>query len=291
VTRYAPLWVQEPDYPATVDRRLIGALWPGMRSTGLAVSAQGGGMVLNIAEGSGAIPTVNSSGSVLCVSDSVEQIELVAPGPTGQNRFDLVVMVPRSDDIGAPGAGDFIFTSLTGVYGGGPPNAPLGMMPLAQVSVPGGSVTIAPGNIVDLRPGYLSVPAIDPSLPRGFVASAQGPLTQITPAARTSVVTLTVAMQAGRRYKVSGYSRGSSAAASNNSIWYFVDPVNGQQEIGGFVNAIANVWASGHMAACFINATTAGDRVFSIDAFPSPASGFNIPANSARLLAEDIGAL
>jgi hypothetical protein len=161
VTRYVPLWTQEAEHPATADRRLIGALWPAGRTLGLEVSAQGNGMILNIGSGAAAVPVANGTGSVLCASDSVEQLELDQPGSSGQNRIDLVVINPRADDIGnpgPPGSGDWIFQAIRGDFGAGAPPVPAGSLDLAAVAVNGGAVTILPGNITDRRPGDLSVP-------------------------------------------------------------------------------------------------------------------------------------
>jgi len=162
VTRYVPLWTQEAEHPATADRRLIGALWPAGRTLGLEVSPQGNGMILNIAPGAAAVPVANGTGSVLCASDSAEQLELDQPGPSGQNRIDLVVINPRADDIGnpgPPGSGDWIFQAIRGDYGAGAPPVPAGTLDLVTVAVNGGgAATILPGAITDRRPGELAVP-------------------------------------------------------------------------------------------------------------------------------------
>jgi hypothetical protein len=160
VTRYPPLWVQQAQFPATADRRLISALWPDARASGLEVSPRGGGMVLNIGPGSASVPAANDTGSVLCASDALEELELAPPGPSGVHRYDLVVVEPQSDDLGN-GTGDvFAFVAVVGVSSGSPvpPAVPIGTTPLAQVYVQGGSQTIAANNITDLRPGALFVP-------------------------------------------------------------------------------------------------------------------------------------
>jgi len=161
MTRHTPLWLQDGSYAATVDRRLISSLWPDGRTEGLAVSPQGGGMVINIGPGAAAIPAANGTGSVLCVSDAPEQLELAPPGVTGQDRIDVIVVDPRGDDIGNPGVQpDFLFQAISGPVGPAPtpPAIPDGTQPLARINVPGGSVTINANQITDLRPFDLSVP-------------------------------------------------------------------------------------------------------------------------------------
>jgi hypothetical protein len=161
MTRFPPLWVQEPTFPATADRRLISALWPTARVTGLEVAPRGGGMFLNIGPGSASVPAANDTGAVLCVSDSLEELELSGAGAAGVHRFDLIVVEPRSDDIGNTGQGDFIFRAEEGPSSGAPapPPVPAGTVPLAQVYVQGNIPTIPANAITDMRPGgVLTVP-------------------------------------------------------------------------------------------------------------------------------------
>ena len=155
MTRFTPLWQQDGEYAATEDRRLIGALWPAAAITGMSVSPQGGGMILNIAAGTAAVPAPDQTGSLLCCSDAAEQIELDRAGTGGtEHRIDLVVLALQGAELGLPGEAGFEFQSVRGVFASSPvpPAVPSGSLALAQVYVPADSVTIAPGNITDRRP-------------------------------------------------------------------------------------------------------------------------------------------
>src|SRR5215471_11458540 len=159
MTRYAPQWIQAGDYPANVDRRLIGALYPRAAVTGY-TCAPSSSMVVNVAAGQAAIPTSNNSGTVLCTSDATEQAT-ISPAPgAGTNRIDLIVVQARSNDIDGGTNNDFLVAVVTGSAAASPtvPATPANAVAVAQVYVPGASVTVTAPNITDVRPGRLDKP-------------------------------------------------------------------------------------------------------------------------------------
>jgi hypothetical protein len=160
VTRFLPLWTAEGNYAASVDRRLLQAIWPNEASYGLAVSAQPGFNQVNIAPGACAVPTQNNTGTVLCVSDAAEALELQAAPNAGTDRIDLVIAFPRSPDIGVAGATDFVFTYVNGPgapSNPAPPAVPPGTVGLARVYRRGGTVNVVAEDITDVRPYGLAV--------------------------------------------------------------------------------------------------------------------------------------
>jgi hypothetical protein len=161
MTRYTPLWEQAGSYAASIDRRLIAAVWPPAAVTGCAVTAQAGTMLVNVAAGAVAVPSQNSTGSTLCVSDAVEQVAIGAA--SGQNRIDLVICRPRGTDLDGGTNNDFIFDTVAGVPAASPapPATPAGTVLLAQILVPTGSVAVTQPNITDTRPALLN-PAGEP---------------------------------------------------------------------------------------------------------------------------------
>jgi hypothetical protein len=158
VTRYAPQWIQADTYPASVDRYLLGALWPSPASSGCQVTAATA-MTVNVAAGQVAVPTLNNTGSSLCTSDAVEQVTLTAAPPSGQNRIDLIICRPRAADIDGSSNNDFIFDLVTGTPGTSAtvPATPAGTVALAQVAVAGGVAAITNANITDVRPFGLAI--------------------------------------------------------------------------------------------------------------------------------------
>jgi hypothetical protein len=159
MTRLTPLWLQAGTYPAAIDRRLSGALWPNPQCDGAAVTFSSG-MTVNVDPGQIAVPTPNATGTCLCVSDAPEQVALAPAGATGSDRIDLVICQLRGTDLDNGANNDFIYTSVTGVASGTPvvPDVPPGAVVLAQVAIPGGSAAIDPANITDRRPGTLAIP-------------------------------------------------------------------------------------------------------------------------------------
>jgi hypothetical protein len=162
MTRYSPQWIQDNTYPASVDRYLLGAIWPYAASQGCAVTAASA-MTLNVAPGQIAVPTLNSTGSSLCTSDAVEQVTLDPAPPSGQNRIDLVICRPRAADIDGSPNDDFIFDHVAGTAGTSAsiPATPAGTVALAQVAVGGGVASITNANITDVRPFQLAIGSVN----------------------------------------------------------------------------------------------------------------------------------
>jgi len=159
MTRYAPLWEQAGSYAAGVDRRLLSALWPAAVVSGMQVTATSG-MVLAVAPGSAAVPTVNNTGSVLCVSDAIENVTLTAAPAAGNSRIDVVYVQPRGGDLDGGVNNDFVFAAAAGTPAPSAPAVPAipsGALALANVAVGGGVSGIVAGNITDQRTGGLPI--------------------------------------------------------------------------------------------------------------------------------------
>jgi hypothetical protein len=192
VNRYAQ-WLQAGSYAASVDRRLIGALWPGPASAGCAVTPATA-MTVNIAIGQVAVPSQNNTGSTLCSSDATDQVTLTAANGTNP-RIDVVTCHPRGNDLDGGGNNDFIFDFVTGTPAASPtvPATPAGQVALAQILVPAQSASISGGNITDVRPGGLAIPA-GAALP----AQAAGQVNVTFPGGNAVSGNSTVTFPAGR---------------------------------------------------------------------------------------------
>jgi hypothetical protein len=188
VTRYTPLWEQAGLYAASVDRRLIAAEWPAAAVLGCAVSTSSG-MTVNIAAGSVAVPTANNTGTVLCVSDAVEQVTLSAAPASGSNRYDVIICQARANDIDGGANNDFLFSVVTGVAAASPsvPATPNNAVALANIYVPGASASVTAGNITDVRRMMQGDAA---KLPQGRLAQTQ--LTASTANITTETTLLTL---------------------------------------------------------------------------------------------------
>jgi hypothetical protein len=158
MTRYAPLWLQQGSYAASVDRRLLSfehgsaAGTPVAEVRGLAVTVASA-MTVNIAAGQAIIPSSNNTGSVLCSSDAVEQVTLpTAPG-AGLNRWDLIVCQARGNDLDGGANNDFIFNYVQGTAAASPtePATPANATALAAIYITGGSAAVVAANINSRR--------------------------------------------------------------------------------------------------------------------------------------------
>jgi hypothetical protein len=154
------LWEQAGSYAASVDRRLLGALYPTGVVAGCAVTVSAGTMNMNIAVGSVAAPAANNTGSVLCYSDAVEVVTSTAAPASGNTRIDLIVCQPRGNDLDGGANNDFVFTVVAGTATTGTPATPAtpaGAVPLAQITVVGGSASLSAANLTDLRAPMFSL--------------------------------------------------------------------------------------------------------------------------------------
>jgi hypothetical protein len=297
MTRFTPLWLQAGSYDATVDRRLVGALWPGNRSSGYAVSSGGTSMVVSVSPGAASVVTMNNTGSVLCVSDNIETVELQPAGPTGQNRYDIVGIYPRAADIGiAGGITDFVITYMSGNYAATPtpPPIPLGLLGLAEIYVPGGSAAVSPANIRDIRPGGLAVGsfALTDPWPRGNVARASGPPTQTDcGAALVIVASLTFTPTVGRRYRIygEGLAQQQTASSTTSQLTITAAGVNRFVFYTNLVPLAANQWV---MGSSFIDLAPATPAAITATIGGQSVTGaLRVRANECALSVDDIGAV
>ena len=164
MARYTPLWEQSGSYAASVDRRLIGSLWPAAASSGGAASVIGGTMTVSLAPGAVAVPTQNNTGSTLCVWDAAEQVGPLAQGGS-QPRIDVITCHPRGTDLDGGANNDFILDIIAGTAAASPavPAVPAGQVALYQVAVAANAVSLSAGNLTDVRPGGLAVPPAVPA--------------------------------------------------------------------------------------------------------------------------------
>ena len=152
MTRYPPQWLQQGTYAASVDRRLLGFAYPAPFVRGGAVTVATG-MGVNVAAGQAMIPTGNATGSTLCSWDATELTTLAAAPASGSNRYDLIVVQARGNDLDGGTNNDFIVTNITGTAAATPaiPATPANANLLAHVYVAGGSAAVVAGNITDRR--------------------------------------------------------------------------------------------------------------------------------------------
>jgi len=297
MTRFTPQWLQSGSYAASVDRRLIGALWPAPASAGCLVQASTG-MVVNVNPGQVAVPTQNSTGATLCSSDASEAVTVTAAPPSGQNRIDLIICRPRGNDLDGGANTDFIFDVVTGTPAASPavPATPAGTVALAQISVAGGAASIVAGNITDVRPGNLAIAAIPLWIPRGMLLNVQGPSSTLNNP--TTVLSGSVNMIAGRSYRVSGSLMVATTAVSTLRFSVNVGAGGTQFPSTALILWNANVTGNGGQTVAngsqvgfgslLWTASATGAQPVSLVSNGSTGT-FSVSAGLAQLTVEDIG--
>ena len=216
MTRQTPNWLQQGSYAASVDRRLPGMIWPTAACYGGVVTVSSG-MTVNIAVGSIAVPTANNTGTAVCCWDAVEQCTLAAAPASGSNRYDLVVCQLRGNDIDGGANNDFLFVNVTGTAAATPtvPAVPNNAVAVAQIYVPGGSASIAGGNITDVRP-YQFIPAGE--IAYGSNTTALGGITT----SGLEIVGVTTNIVPGRRYRITASVRGISSTVDGDIFAFYI---------------------------------------------------------------------
>jgi hypothetical protein len=174
------------------------------------------GMTVNIGAGSAAVPSANNTGSVLCVSDATDNATLAAAPGSGSNRYDLVIVQARGNDLDGGANNDFLFTTVTGTAAATPtvPAVPSNAIALAQIYVPGGSASVTAGNIADVRPGPLAVP--QPVGRLGYSQITAGTTSVSTETAAGPSVTVT--MPPNRYLRLEAYTRAMNGAVNGSAF-------------------------------------------------------------------------
>lgn len=149
MTRLTPLWSQDGDYPASTDRQLIRAIWPGGGVVGMAPAVVPETMQIQIANGAVVVPGADpAQGSFLCACDAPERVAIGTAPASGQNRTDLVVAAVADGDDPA-----WSFQAIPGTptTGAAPaPALPAGTVAICSVAVSGGSAVLT-NPVIDLR--------------------------------------------------------------------------------------------------------------------------------------------
>ena len=113
MARQSPLWQQGNSYSASMDRGLMGALWPAGGATGAVTTAVPDTMDVSIAPGRMSVVMIDQSGS-LCTWDEAEIVTLPDAPATGLTRRDLVICRVRDAAVDGGADNDFVFETVSG---------------------------------------------------------------------------------------------------------------------------------------------------------------------------------
>lgn len=160
MTIETPLWLQNPDYPARLDRALIAMLWDeGVRDlAAFKVTQRGAGanMSVDVTAGEAFVQGDNEpfQGNYLARSTAVEN-RTVTAAPGSNSRYDLVVLRVNDPTAGGPAGDVAVIEVIAGTPAASPtvPATPSTAIPLARLGPIGvGKVSIVDADILDLRP-------------------------------------------------------------------------------------------------------------------------------------------
>lgn len=160
MTLYAPSWMQNGSYSATLDRQLADALWTGGGVVGvgdLLVSqhAAGANMSVDVAAGHIVVPGNDNAGQgkYLCWSYAVTNVTIATAPGTGLSRLDLIVAQVRDSDQNGGANDDWIITAVTGTASASPsyPSPPASSLIIAGIAVGANVTSIVTANITDSR--------------------------------------------------------------------------------------------------------------------------------------------
>jgi hypothetical protein len=152
---HTPLWMQDQDYPAQLDRQILEAgLGTGVVvATDLAVTQRGAGanMTVDVAPGRVVIP--GPTGRYLAWSDSVVNLAIAAAPGVGDSRIDVVYAEARDANAMGGSDNDWQLAVATGTPSASPtvPSIPAYAVALARVTLSSSTTSITNSIITDVR--------------------------------------------------------------------------------------------------------------------------------------------
>ena len=164
-----PLWLQNIDYPARIDRAVFDALWTEgvMKDVDFGVTQRATpSMAVDVAAGSAVIQGDDQvfQGKYLVREQNATTNVAIDVAPGSGIRYDLVVLRVRDANAGVGTNNDALIQVVTGTPSATPsdPTLPDTAIALARVRVPAGTSAITTSLIDDLRflatSNYASVP-------------------------------------------------------------------------------------------------------------------------------------
>jgi hypothetical protein len=193
MTKYQPLWQQAGSYAASVDRGLLGTLWPAGGVSGAAVAAVANTMQVQAQPGTVGVVMQAGQGVELCRWDAAADstVTLSAAPPSGQSRIDVYCVQVRDNAVDAGGNNDFIFTVVTGTPAASnpaTPATPANAYALANVTVPGAAANLNAATLTDRRGGVLApVPGVQGTIYYSAASMNISTPSQILPMAALSL--------------------------------------------------------------------------------------------------------
>lgn len=160
MTQLNPNWIQASTYSARLDRQVVKAMYTEGVISGMQVAQRGAGanMSVDIPVGVGVVYGDDQAdqGAYLLTCTVLENV-VIAAAPGSNSRRDLVYWRVNDPNAGGPAGSNSAFGVVTGTAAASPtlPALPTSAIPLAEVLVTAGDVTVVTAKITTLRvPAY-----------------------------------------------------------------------------------------------------------------------------------------
>jgi hypothetical protein len=227
-----PLYQDGNDYPARLDRQFIedvfdteGVIKPATGALAVSVRGAGANMSVDVAAGRAVIKGDDEAnqGSYRVLSTAVENLPIGA-APGSDSRIDLVVARVRDSAVTGGVSKDWLPEVIPGEVAVDPvaPAVPNTAIPLAQVLVATGTLSITAGMITDRRTAAGNAAYVAKATPT--LAYAQVTANQAGITAEVDLAGLSVAptVEANRRVRVTAFGQvaaGIAAAAFRGQLY------------------------------------------------------------------------
>ena len=138
-----PLWLQNQEYPARLDRQLIAACLPEgiIRGLGVSPHTPAPDYSVTVAAGMAAVQGDDEADQGAYLALVPEPVSLTVAAPSGMNRIDVIVLRVNDPQAGGPTGDNATVEVIQGTGTTGTPAAPT----LPPTSIPLMQVTLAPG--------------------------------------------------------------------------------------------------------------------------------------------------
>lgn len=155
---FHPLWLQDLEYPARLDRVFADNIWTEgiLGGSSFAVSPSSpAAMTVDVAAGVAVVEgdDQTAQGKYLVRKQTAETGLVIGAAPGSGQRNDLIVLQVRDPNAGGAAGDDAVLAVIAGTPSGSPvdPAVPNTALVLARVRVPAGTGSITAGLIDDLR--------------------------------------------------------------------------------------------------------------------------------------------
>lgn len=125
--------------------------------------------------------------------------------------------------------------------------------------------------------------------PKGYVASAVGPVSAVSVASNTTIMSLTAPVVVGRKYRISTYAGGTQQTSTGANVFFgLTGPIDSAQGRFTQSNAVPASTFNCGAGVYLYSATATGNQTWTLFGFTSAGTNA-VSLNSCFILLEDMG--